>query len=199
MSTVIIHTPALPEVDKRELLRYAGVRGDGREYTKLVDELCAAICPRLAPRACYAVLPVSYLGGTVSLGGISVRSDSLATLLSESTQAVIFAATLGIEADRALLRLGAVSPARQLMANALCTERIEALCDSLCLELGDKLSEEGLRLTRRYSPGYGDLPLDFQRDIFSLLDCKRKIGLTLNESLLMSPSKSVTAIMGIVG
>ena len=51
----------------------------------------------------------------------------------------------------------------------------------------------------RFSPGYGDLSLEMQRDIFRVLDCPRKIGLTLNESLLMSPSKSVTAIIGISG
>ena len=44
---------------------------------------------------------------------------------------------------------------------------------------------------------YGDLPLEMQKDIFNVLDCSKRIGLTLNESLLMSPSKSVTAIIGI--
>lgn len=195
MSTVTVLTPRLPEVDKREVLRYAGVRGEGAEYTELINELCDKISPRLSPRACYTVLPVSVSCGLVTLGEISVSSSSLSELLSKCSRAIVFAATLGIEADRALLRLGAVSPSRQLMADALCTERIEALCDSLCLEL----SGEGMRLTRRYSPGYGDLPLELQREIFSILDCKRKIGLTLNESLLMSPSKSVTAILGVVG
>ncbi|MBQ2876514.1 MAG: hypothetical protein IJE25_05855 [Clostridia bacterium] len=195
MSTVTVLTPRLPEVDKREVLRYAGVRGEGAEYTELINELCDKISPRLSPRACYTVLPVSVCRGLVTLGEISVSSSSLSELLSKCSRAIVFAATLGIEADRALLRLGAVSPSRQLMADALCTERIEALCDSLCLEL----SGEGMRLTRRYSPGYGDLPLELQREIFSILDCKRKIGLTLNESLLMSPSKSVTAILGVVG
>lgn len=195
MSTVTVLTPRLPEVDKREVLRYAGVRGEGAEYTELINELCDKISPRLSPRACYTVLPVSVCRGLVTLGEISVSSSSLSELLSKCSRAIVFAATLGIEADRALLRLGAVSPSRQLMADALCTERIEALCDSLCLGL----LGEGMRLTRRYSPGYGDLPLELQREIFSILDCKRKIGLTLNESLLMSPSKSVTAILGVVG
>ena len=61
------------------------------------------------------------------------------------------------------------------------------------------MQAEGKFLKPRFSPGYGDLPLEMQRDIFRVLDCSRKIGLTLNESLLMSPSKSVTAIVGIGG
>ena len=48
----------------------------------------------------------------------------------------------------------------------------------------------------RYSPGYGDLPLELQREIIRVLDCGRTIGITLTESLLMQPSKSVTAVIG---
>ena len=58
------------------------------------------------------------------------------------------------------------------------------------------MQAEGIHFTDRFSPGYGDLPLDVQKNIFPLLDCERKIGLTLNESLIMSPSKSVTAFVG---
>ena len=50
----------------------------------------------------------------------------------------------------------------------------------------------------RFSPGYGDFPLEFQKDIFNLLSPNKRIGLTLNNSLLMSPTKSVTAVVGIV-
>ena len=52
-------------------------------------------------------------------------------------------------------------------------------------------------LEPRFSPGYGDLPLSAQKNIFAVLDPERRIGLTLNSSLLMSPSKSVTAFVGL--
>ena len=51
-------------------------------------------------------------------------------------------------------------------------------------------------LVSRYSPGYGDLPLETQTAVFKALDCERTIGVTLTESLLMRPSKSVTAVIG---
>ena len=56
-----------------------------------------------------------------------------------------------------------------------------------------------MKLRQRFSPGYGDLPLQAQRAIFDALQCHKEIGLYLNESLLMSPTKSVTAIVGIGG
>ena len=60
----------------------------------------------------------------------------------------------------------------------------------------DYAAADGETLRPRYSPGYGDLPLAFQQDLFRALDCERRLGLTLTDSLLMVPSKSVTAIIG---
>ena len=62
---------------------------------------------------------------------------------------------------------------------------------------GADASGTGMSLRPRFSPGYGDLPLAVQREFMTLLDCAHLIGINLNESLLMSPSKSVTAIIGI--
>ena len=76
-------------------------------------------------------------------------------------------------------------------------ERIECLCDIFCKEIREDVEQLHRTVTPRYSPGYGDMPLEKQKDIFALLDCNRQIGISLNESLLMTPSKSVTAIFGI--
>ena len=80
---------------------------------------------------------------------------------------------------------------------AIGAERIESLCDCLQQQLSAHFASEGLFLQRRFSPGYGDLPLAMQREIFQVLDCSRQLGLSLNDSLLMSPSKSVTALAGL--
>jgi cobalamin-dependent methionine synthase I len=76
---------------------------------------------------------------------------------------------------------------------AIGAERIEALCDVVCAELKEIYGSVG----DRFSPGYGDFSLTAQRDIFTMLGCEKRIGLTLNDSLLMSPTKSVTAIIGL--
>ena len=83
------------------------------------------------------------------------------------------------------------------MLQAIGAERIEALCDVFCEKIRLDAESAGLFPRPRFSPGYGDFPLELQKDIFRVLDCSRKIGLTLNESLLMSPSKSVTAVIGL--
>lgn len=79
------------------------------------------------------------------------------------------------------------------MLQAVGAERIESLCNAFVQMLRD----EGMHMRPRFSPGYGDLPLAAQKEIFRALDCARHIGLSLNDSMLMSPSKSVTAIIGL--
>ena len=79
------------------------------------------------------------------------------------------------------------------MFQAIGTERIESRCDEFC----NYIEKEYGYTAPRFSAGYGDFPLDIQKEIFDVLDPGRKIGVTLNQSMLMSPSKSVTAIVGI--
>ena len=69
---------------------------------------------------------------------------------------------------------------------------IESLCDE-----GEARILMGRASRPRFSPGYGDLPLDAQKMIFSILSPEKHIGLTLNASLMLSPTKSVTAFVGI--
>ena len=110
---------------------------------------------------------------------------------------IFFAATLGIELDRLISKYSVLSPATALLLEALGNERIEALCDCFCEDMRVSREAFGEILRPRFSAGYGDLPLEYQRKIFTLLDPPSRIGLTLNDSYLMSPSKSVTALIGV--
>ncbi len=178
--------PTLPPPDKREILRYMGVKGEDGRMNSLVDE-CLDICKDFIDvRGCYSTFDVSVFQG--------VNSRSLEKRLDGCESAVIFAVTLGVPFDRLILRYSSVEPSRAVCLQAIGAERIEAACESIEALL---IAQGHKKLRARYSAGYGDLPLDFQKDIFALLDCERKIGITLNESLLISPSKSVTAIVGI--
>ena len=104
---------------------------------------------------------------------------------------------MGLGIDRLINKYGRITPSRAVCLQAIGAERIEALCDEFCKDIAQKYAESCRKLRPRFSPGYGDLPLSLQRDILNLLSSEKRIGLTLNESLLMSPTKSVTAIVGI--
>ena len=79
----------------------------------------------------------------------------------------------------------------------MCTAKIEEVCDMCEEEIKKNVAQDGFYTNFRYSPGYGDFPLEYQRRIVTLLGCDKTIGLTVTDSSLLIPQKSVTAIIGI--
>ena len=197
MNPVIsVRTYPAPPVCKREILRYAGCREADESISELLDSCLREAVDRLSYKVCFCRLPVSVSEDICDFGIFELRSKNLAANLAKCENIILFAATVGVEIDRLIARYGRLSPAKALMLQAFGAERIEALCDVFCRDIGKEL---GVRTGPRFSPGYGDLPLDAQKMIFSVLGCEKRIGLFLNDSLLMSPSKSVTAFVGICG
>ena len=195
MSVVWQWQTTLPPVNAQEALRYAGVKENTPEICTLLQE-CIQLCESsLTPRVCYSFYPITRQDGTLDLGFAKTDSFALKRNLAGCEELVLFAATIGLEMDRLIARYARLSPARSVMLQAIGAERIEALCDAF----EEELIRQGHELSSRFSPGYGDLPLEMQRDIFAALDCPKHIGVSLNESLLMSPSKSVSAIIGLNG
>jgi len=186
-----------PPFCQREALRYAGVQSADQDMAALLDSVYHQAAPALSYRVCFGEFPLCIRGNICDLGFAKTESAALARHLMGCESILVMGATIGISLDRLILRWGRLSPARALMLQALGTERIESTCDAFCEKMEGDLSPRGLHLTPRFSPGYGDLPLSLQRDLFSALAPENKIGLTLNSSLIMSPSKSVTALMGL--
>ena len=184
-----------PELNERECLRYAGTtpQAISAEEKALFESCLAEVGNKLSYKVCWGRFPVQRGENSLDFGFLQTDSRALMKNLEGCEEVIVFAATIGLEIDRSIRRYTNLSPAKALFFQAIGAERIESLCDTFC----DELKGDGLQLRPRFSPGYGDLPLELQKDIFRVLDCPRKIGLSLNESLLMSPSKSVTAIIGI--
>jgi len=186
----------LPDYDTSEIFRYAGVAAQGRDPSQLAPYL--DLCKEFKTgKVCWTTVPVSIDGDRVSLGSLNVKSNGLSINLKNCSNAILFGATIGIRFDMLIRKTMARDLAGSIWLQAIGTERIEALCNGFCEEQERKASEKGFLLKPRFSPGYGDCPLTFQKDMFSLLDCSRHIGLSLTDSCLMVPSKSVTAIIGI--
>ena len=176
-------------VDKTEVARYLGY-GKTKPDTatdRLMDKMIESLSPSAKVWSMESQVIVS--GDSVSLEGLCFESHSLAQNLKGCEKAVVFGATLGLDFDRLLQRTEILSPAEATVLQAVGTAAIESACDIFCESLG--------KTRPRFSPGYGDLPLTAQKDLFKVLDLPRRLGVTLTESLLMVPTKSVTAIVGL--
>lgn len=182
----------IAKVDIKEVWRYAGYRGvpDSEQ-----EDLNANLLDVLkVSKGAFAYKVVYLKSDTLPF---EHNSKNLSNLLSDCTYFYMFAATIGVEIDRLIGKSAKLSPVKSLLFQALGAERIEALCDRFCEDIKAEEAMIGNDITLRFSPGYGDLPLEIQHDFFRILDCNRKIGISLNDSLLMSPSKSVTAVFGV--
>ena len=183
-------------VNRREALRYLGYRGrqadDGIDA--LFDRAHSALAACAAPKACYRAYELTSQGDTLQFGELRLQSASLKKNLQGCSRLFLFAATLGAGVDRLLLRLQKTEPAFALVFDAYCSAAVEGWCNLVNEKLG-----EGRTLRPRFSPGYGDVPLSVQPQILSMLDATRKLGITLTDTLFMTPCKSVTAFVGIEG
>lgn len=187
-------------INEREVWRYAGYQNPNivvdEKLVQLFEEVKEELRDAFQYQVCYLKTPISWENGMPTLP-FSSESKNLAQSLKNSSQVVVFAATIGLEIDKKIARYQHLSKVKALLMQAYGAERIECLCDVFCKEIEEEVRKEGLTCTARFSPGYGDLPLETQREVFALLQPERRVGISLGESLLMRPSKSVTAIFGI--
>ena len=182
---IAVRTVAPTPVCEREILRYAGCREADERVRALLGECLDEVLPVLSYTVCFR---------EIDPAPFAARSAQLARCLDGCERVVLMAATLGVGIDRLIAKYGRLSPAKAVLLQAIGTERAEALCDAFCDDLAE---ETGLIPRPRFSPGYGDLPLSVQQEVVALLQADKRIGVTLNDSFLMSPSKSVTAFVGL--
>ena len=124
---------------------------------------------------------------------IAARSTWMRTRL-EGAEVIFLCGTIGAEFDAWQRRLSVLSAADALLSQQIGLDAVEKVMDALENEVKVKVEGEGLKLRPRRSPGYGDLPLSLSRKIISELDATKKIGVSITDSDLLVPSKSVTAI-----
>lgn len=195
---ILVKSYAPPPVCWSEIYRYMRTAEPDSAVCDTARECMDEIAGALRYDVCYAETPVKEHNGALEFGFARTDSRDLRICLRGCDRAIIFAATVGAAPDRLIAKYMRFSPVKGLCMQAIGSERVEALCDKFCRELSASCAERGETLRPRYSPGYGDLPLEFQKDVFRLLDPPRRIGVFLGESLLMTPVKSVTAIIGVI-
>ena len=197
MSEIVYKTYDKIVLNEREAFRYMSCKSPDEQMKRLFEECLSECLGALSYKACWREFPLLFCGDEINLGFARTKSRALFTNLKGCGKIVLFAATVGHEMDRLIKKQSLLSPAKSVCLQAIGSERVESLCDTLNAELKEQYKKQGFLLKPRFSPGYGDLPLSLQREIMPALDCAKLLGISLGENLMMSPSKSVTAIIGV--
>ncbi len=185
----------------REVARYLGYSREAiMAGDELIEETIKKVRGLIAGKAVYCRYPVSFFGEDgIQMPYGAVHSSQLYDNLKGCEEIYVFAATIGAAFDRELGRAKIRSLADAALLQAAGAAAIEAVCDELNDRLREEAEAEGCSLHRRFSPGYGDYALENQKGIFEILNPSRLIGLSLMDTLIMSPEKSVTAVIGVEG
>ena len=184
--------------DIEEVCRYMGVRrgmADAR-ILQLAEAAVDELLPRLTPREVHRDFPLSVRGEVCDFTCFSAKSRTLARHLAGCERVLLFAATIGEGADLLIRRYAKRDVARAAAVQAASAAMIETYADALCAMWQEAFALQGYQLITRYSPGYGDFPLDVQPLFADVLKMEKHTGITLTDSLLMMPSKSITAVIG---
>lgn len=197
MSEIVFKTYDKIALNEREAFRYMSCKFPDEQMKRLFEDCLSECAGALSYKACWREFPLLFCGDEINLGFARTKSRALFTNLKGCGKIVLFAATVGHEMDRLIKKQSLLSPAKSVCLQAIGSERVESLCDTLNAELKEQYKKQGFLLKPRFSPGYGDLPLSLQREIMPALDCAKLLGISLGENLMMSPSKSVTAIIGV--
>lgn len=177
-------------IDKMETLRYLGYKGGTvpSDIGQMIDDCIKETEKTVVPRTVFKIL---------NADEITLQGNDIARHLQDCEQCILIAATLGMEIDFLIRRAQVTDMSRAIILDACGNSAIETVCDLLEDEIRNKWAQKGMCVTGRFSPGYGDMPITQVAEFCRVLDTQRKIGLYVNESSTMIPTKSVTAVIGV--
>ncbi len=188
----------IKNINKKEALRYLGIKGEPDKKTEELISLCEKELLKVTePKFLFRKFEIAEVsdGVDVDNGSLFLSGERIKKHLDGCKSAVLMCATLGQGVDRLIRQLQITDLAKAVVVDALASAATEQLCDYAENEI--RSFSEGYHLTTRFSPGYDDLPIDVQKDFLSLLSAQKKIGLCSTDSMLLTPRKSVTAIIGL--
>ena len=165
-----------------------------KEICELIEISYKELCKVITPKYIYKEYDFTRTEDGIVIDGIEFKSQKLLNHLRNSASIILFGATIGVGADTLVRKYSVTDIAMTSVAHCVGASLVENLCDMACEELKNEIKGEH---RPRFSPGYGDLPLECQKNIVEFLQTKKNIGMSLTESLMMVPVKSVTAIIGI--
>lgn len=188
----------ITNIDKKEVLRYLGIKENEKEFELM--EKCMEECKRIADyRVTYReyrleeyIDNLKILGTEKHLRGVSIKRH-----LKGCYKVILLGVTLGYEIERTINKYEKINMVKALILDACATAAIEDICNEIEEVIKEKIESKNEFIRERFSPGYGDFSIEFQKDFLELIDGQRTIGLNLTESNILIPRKSVTALIGI--
>lgn len=184
-------------MNQKEILRYLGASCREPQLEEMIGQAWEKVVRAASPRYVSGRFSLVVERGGVTLGGTYLSSSTLADHLRGCKEAFLTAFTLGPGVDALIKRCELTDMPLVPVLQACAAVYTEEQADAAQEDIRTYARDRSLYLRPRYSPGYGDFPLSCQRFLFEALQVSKKIGITLTESCLMLPMKSITGVVGL--
>ena len=191
-------TPEL-KIDKDEVLRYLYHQNKPLEKNldELVDILIKETINTARPRFIYNIFTLEKNGGILLKNTeLILKGKDIARHLEKSEKCAVLCATLGSEIEMRINYYSKTELLKSVILDACASTLIEALCDDAEAIIKKAAEENGFFITGRYSPGYGDFDISVQKDLLNIIEAPKRLGVTVTDSFIMLPRKSVSAVIG---
>lgn len=184
----------------REAVRYLGYKKGqiDTKTLKLVEDVFCELDKVVKPRSLYRTFVLTWKeDDIIQVGAMEIHSKNLAKNLKCCRQVILLCGTLGVEVDYLLKRYSYTEMARTVVIQSCAAATLEEYLDVQQEKIRTEMEKEGLYLRPRFSPGYGDFSILHQKEILAMTEAAKKIGLTMTDSSMLTPTKSVTALIGL--
>ncbi|MDY2737992.1 vitamin B12 dependent-methionine synthase activation domain-containing protein [Intestinibacter sp.] len=190
-------------VDKSEVLRYLGHNGQDidSDLDFKINECIEETKENIDIKYVYDIYDIKndLASHTIEFKNttLKLQSKDLSELLEDCDKCVLMSATLGFNIEKNIRKYSYKNLTKGVIIDACATTSIEEVCDMVQDSILQTVAKEKKSLTMRYSPGYGDLDIRANKNILNVLNAQRKIGVTVTDTGIMIPRKSVVALIGI--
>ncbi|WP_094606619.1 hypothetical protein SPSIL_059000 [Sporomusa silvacetica DSM 10669] len=190
--------PRLTTVDLEETRRYAGLGRKVDFSTPLLSEACKQAQLLSIPKGVWQLYAYDQDAHTILADEpVVLTANSIIKHLTGAVEVAVMAVTIGLPLEEEVSALFLKNQyTLGMLLDAAGTTAVEMSCAAVCSVIAQQAAQAGLSASRPFSPGYSDWPLQLQPEILELATGAR-IGLSVTDTKMLVPRKSVTAIVGL--
>ncbi len=188
----------LTDINENEVLKYMGYKGGDIDpfVEKSIAEMKEIVFKYADVKYIYKVFDIDKENQCLKDTVFYFKGNDIKDMLETCDKCVLMAATVGNQIDSQIRLMQVKDMAKAVILDSCASSAVENICDNVQKEIESLEIFKGMYSTDRFSPGYGDMPLECQKDLCMVLDTQKKAGIALSRSGIMIPVKSVTAIIG---
>lgn len=188
------------DIRTKEAVRYLGYGRNAvdEKALQLIKDSFQELEECVSAKFTYRIFELSFSdAGELTIGNMKIKSQNLSKNLQGCQRTILFCATLGTSVDALMRRYSLTDMARTVVLQACAATMLEEYCDRVQGQISEEFATSGQYLRPRFSPGYGDFSVLHQEEILHMLEATKQIGLSMTDSSMLVPTKSVTAVIGI--